>query len=681
MDAGAYNQEAYGQTGGIDVAAVGRILRRRWPLGLMVFIVIVATIAVYTSMQEPVYEAKVTLMVGSEQRARGASEFAVFEQLMSSGLRSVETQRVMLENPELYEVAAQRLKIDTADFPAEFSVKVEAPAPADMLVLTVSDTNRKRAADFANAVAEIFVERNQTGTRNAARRAITFIDKQLKDTRDQILKTEAELRDYKQSHSIVDLPSEVSARTNIVNTLSSSIATAAAERAAASSQAAHYRSELAKVDERVIQSTAISRNPIINSLEAQITELELKRAEQSTTRGPEHAEIKKLDEQIASARAALESAVGKIVSGETEAINPLYSSYAQAMAEAEAASLAAGAREGALNSVLARERKRLERIPGYEAELAALTMDSIGLERIYTILLERRQEFAIQEEATPPVAEIIAKAEPPRAPVRPRRSLNLAIGVVLGLILAALAIGLVETLDDAPRTSWQAQDTLGLSSLADVPRVRAGTELLTSNTVHPAVMDAYGALRTNLRLATVGGMPRSVMITGGQLGAGATTAVVNLAVALARSGLRVIAVDANLRDGSLHEKFGVQAGDGLVDVLAGAAQATSAIVATQERNLWLLPAGSQAPSPVDLLDSEPMRNTMRSLMDQFDVVVVDSPSADEYSDPVVLAPSCDATLLVILIGRTSLRMAQAIVSKLEWAGRRPIGFISNGIRR
>ena len=69
---------------------------------------------------------------------------------------------------------------------------------------------------------------------------------------------------------------------------------------AASSQAAHYRSQLAEVEERVIQSTSIARNPIIGSIESRISDLELERAQQATTRGPEHAEIKKLDEQIAA---------------------------------------------------------------------------------------------------------------------------------------------------------------------------------------------------------------------------------------------------------------------------------------------------------------------------------------------------------------------------------------------
>ena len=681
MDAGAYNQEAYGQPGGIDVAALGRMLRRRWPLGLLAFVSIVVAVSVYTSMQERVYEAEVTLMIGTEQRARGASDFAALEQFMGSGLRSVETQRVMLANPALYKKAAEALEIDTAEFPDEFGVKVEAPEFADMLILTVSDTNPQRAADFANKVAEIFIKENETGTRNAARRAIEFIDKQLAETRKQILSTESQLRDYRQEHGIVDLPSEVSARTTAVNTLRSSAASAAAERAAASSQAAHYRSELGKVEDRVIQSTSIARNPIIGSIEGRISELELERAQQATTRGPEHAEIKKLDEQIAAARAELADAVDTIVSGEQEIINPVHSEFYEAIADAEAAALAAGARESALNAALSGEKERLAQLPGFEAELAALTMDSIGLERMYTILLERKQEFSIQEEATPPVAEVISAAERPRAPVRPRRSLNLAIGVVLGLILAALAIGLVETLDDAPRTSWQAQDALGLSCLADVPKVRPGSELLIGKSVHAGVVDAYGALRTNLRLATAGGMPRSIMVTGAQLGAGATTTAANLAVALARSGHRVVAVDANLRDPQLHEKLGIVPGDGLVDVLAGAAPATSDIVATQERNLWFLAAGSQAPSPVDLLDSEAMKNTMRSLMDQFDAIVIDSPSPEEYSDPIVLAPTCDATLLVILIGRSPLRIAQAEVRKLEWAGRRPIGFVSNAIRR
>ncbi|MBD3175427.1 MAG: AAA family ATPase [Armatimonadia bacterium] len=434
------------------------------------------------------------------------------------------------------------------------------------------------------------------------------------------------------------------------------------------------------MDERIIEQATIARNPLVVEIESRLSDLQFQRANQAVTRGPEHPEVRQLEEQIEQAERDLRTTMQTVMQSQVETTNPLHLSLATSLAAAEAETRAAAGREAALSSVLARERQRLAEIPGLETELAALERDSSAAEQMYSVLLERRQEFAIQEEMTPPVVEVIAAAEEPRSPVRPRKSLNLAIGLVLGLILAALAVGVAESLDDALRTSWQAQELLDLPSLAAVPKARAGSELLISQSASTATVDAYSALRTNLRFAAPGGMPRVIMVAGARAGSGASTVAANLATVLARGGQRVLAVDANLRGGDLPQKLGAQAGGGLSDVLAGAGRPGDCVVQSQERNLWVMPSGSHAPSPVDLLDSVEMKQTVESLAGQYDVIVIDSPSPDQHADPIVLAPNCDAALLVVEIGKTPLRVAQGVIWKLERAGKRPLGFIANGIR-
>lgn len=678
MDAFPQTAQALPGEATVDVRAVKAIISRRGVLAVSVFGLVFGAVVAVTWTQRPTYQAEVALLVNKETRPAGAVEIPGLEEMATFGPRTVETQSRLLANPDLYQQAAADIGAEPAAIGLQW--RVDNPKNTDTLVLQVQADNPQAAADIANKAAELHIEKMQTGSQNATHRAVVFIEGQLEQVREQLTQTEEALQVYKEAHGVADVPAEIVNRTNAVSALSSQAATASAERAGASTLAANYRQQLAGQEETRIESSTIARNPIVQQMESELATLELQRAQQITTRGDAHPEVRQLDDRIAEARKKLSDAMATVISAEVKTTNPLYLDIATALATAEANARAAQARESALNSVVARERSQLGQMPAVETDFSRLQRDASVTQDTYTTLLQKCNEMRIQEAMIPPIVEVVTSADPPTSPSKPRKSLNLAIGLVLGIILAAMAVGAAEVMDDAIRTSWQAQAALDLPSLGVIPKVARGQELLTADRPNPRLADAFRTLRTNLRFSAPGGMPKVILVTSPRRGDGKTTVVANLGAALAQTGLRTLIVDADMRKAELHERVGVPNETGLSNILTGQANPMVCIRETGVPNLLVCPAGPEPPNPVDLLDSEMMKNTLGALRDQFDAVIIDTSSCDYHADPVVLAPFCDAYSLVVQVGATSIRVARGAVAKLDRTECRAAGMIANGIK-
>jgi tyrosine-protein kinase Etk/Wzc len=607
-------------------------------------------------------------------RSRAAGEIAGLEEMSVVGGRTVETQRQLLNNPELYFRAGQKVGVNIEES-TSFQFRTSTIKDTDVVLIQVTEGSSDRAARLAQAAAEQHVEDMQSGWRNTARRAVEFIGQQLNGTQTTLENLENSIRDYKVSHGVVDLPQERTAQTQALSQLESQTASAVADSASASGRTSELREELAQQAKTYVQSSTISRNPVVQQLELELSDLESKRAEQSPLRGDSHPEIVKLDDRIASVKRRLATAVEQMISSKVQAPNPVHEDLAKELALAEANARAAYARTSALRGVTQTAKSQMSRIPYLESELGRLERDKAVTQEVYSLLLSKLQEMQIQEAMTPPIVEIIRPAEPPLSPVKPRKALNLAIALVLGLILSALGVGAAEMLDDSIRTSWQAQDELRLPSLGVVPHVPRGASLLTAPGVSPAIADAFASLLSNLRYVSPGGLPSAILVTSGRLGDGKTTVACNLAAMLAQTSSRVLLVGADLRNPDTHALAGAKGAPGLSEALSGLADPMACCHATSSPNLFVLPAGGSSVHPVNLLGSPQMESLVTHLRGAFDNIILDAPSCDHYPDPVLLARLCDATLLVVKVGATPMRVAGGAIDKLGRAERIPLGIV------
>lgn len=254
--------------------------------------------------------------------------------------------------------------------------------------------------------------------------------------------------------------------------------------------------------------------------------------------------------------------------------------------------------------------------------------------------------------------------------------LLIAIG---GGLIAGLGVGLLrDQFDDRLRVGDDVADLSGARLIAEFPRAaRTGATHARLPAAQPssAFADSVNALRTTLQTRLLPGSILAVTSVG--IGDGKTFVASNLAVAWARSGRSVILVDANLRRPRLHAVFDIAAGEGLPAAVADPDAFASLLVPTLFDRLRVLPSGTTAEEPADLLSLDAFPVLLAHLTSVADVVIVDTPAAGELADAALAAARADATIVVVSPGRTNRRALGPVVRLLRSNGGRITGVVAN----
>ena len=253
-------------------------------------------------------------------------------------------------------------------------------------------------------------------------------------------------------------------------------------------------------------------------------------------------------------------------------------------------------------------------------------------------------------------ADVLSGAWVPDTPVNPNVPLNLAVALVFGLFLGSILAFLRDYFDDSVKTKEMVDRVTGVATLGLIPKVSSGGELVTVSHPTAPAAEAFRLLRTSVKFLGIERQVRVVQVTSPSPGEGKTMVAVNLAVAFAQSGERVVLVGADLRRPRMEEVLDVPLTPGLTAVLIGDVTLPQAIqTADGVPNLSVLPAGFPPPNPSELLSGERARRLIDVLGQTYDVVVIDCPPVLPVTDSLVLARMADTTLLVTSANKTSKR--------------------------
>jgi len=276
--------------------------------------------------------------------------------------------------------------------------------------------------------------------------------------------------------------------------------------------------------------------------------------------------------------------------------------------------------------------------------------------------------FDLYRAESPNVLSLFDPAVVPQWPIPRKTKLVVGVGGIAGLGLALCVTFLIEYLDTSVR--WErdgARAVLELPVLGAIPQVSRKRATLLGDVPGP-VIESIRAMRADIFLMRPDHPFRTLLFTSPGDGEGKSFVLVSLATVLAVAGQRVIVVDASLRRPRLHEFFDRPNITGLADVLGdGKASDPLAPIPLQEtdvENLYLLSAGRSLADPAALLTSTRFPVLMASLMEQGDVVLVDSPPVLGPPDATVLATLVEGTVLVVSVGFTKRESVQQAKDRL-----------------
>ncbi|MRN51542.1 CpsD/CapB family tyrosine-protein kinase [Paenibacillus monticola] len=209
--------------------------------------------------------------------------------------------------------------------------------------------------------------------------------------------------------------------------------------------------------------------------------------------------------------------------------------------------------------------------------------------------------------------------------------------------------------------------------------LRLNNSLITDINPSSHISESFRSLRTYIRqLAVMQGTGGKVLLfTSAEGGEGKTTMLSNLAVSFVQDGKKVAVVDCNLRHPGLHTVFGIEGSEGLAAYLSGQEESDKISVLGTLANLSVIPAGRSHVSPPDLLGNAKMTILLNELRASYDLVLLDSPPAIEYSDARILAPLVDGVILVARQGKSKRESLRKVKSLLEQTGSKILGIAMN----
>ena len=191
--------------------------------------------------------------------------------------------------------------------------------------------------------------------------------------------------------------------------------------------------------------------------------------------------------------------------------------------------------------------------------------------------------------------------------------------------------------------------------------------------------EAFCALRTNVLFSVAENGMQSAVITSTGPGEGKSVVAANLAIALAKTGQRVLLIDADLRRPRVHQIFARKQQPGLSNLMVGAAKAADVVQQVRVRNLWIVPAGKIPPNPAEILGSKRFHEFLNSLSGHFDWVLIDSPPVMAVADACLIAHKTSGVLFVLGADATSRHVARRALQQLKHARARVFGAVLNRV--
>lgn len=201
------------------------------------------------------------------------------------------------------------------------------------------------------------------------------------------------------------------------------------------------------------------------------------------------------------------------------------------------------------------------------------------------------------------------------------------------------------------------------------------TKLLTASSTF-AVKEAYNSIRTNLLFTQQGEKCPIFVVTSPTANNGKTINSANLAINFAQMGKKTLAIDADMRNPSLHKLFSLSSRNGLSEILAGLTDNIT-VTKTDIENLSVLTSGKIPPNPTELLSSPRMDKLLDFVKEHYDCVFIDTPPINIVTDATVFTQKATGYILIVKTDTTNVPELKTTVSTLQGINANILGFILN----
>ena len=537
------------------------------------------------------------------------------------------------------------------------SVKVEPVKGSRLVRISVVSADPAKAARWANAMAQSFMAMSMERKMESSIYARNFLQDQIKASKARLEESERTLNTYAKANSILTLDEKTSVINQTFTDYSAALSKAEQERVKAESQ---YR-EMERSPEN---SAQVLDNKTVQTIKEQKAKLEAEYLVNLGTYKPDFPKMLQTKAQIAELELRIKAEVAAV------------------LASVKAQYDAARRQEDLVRARLQETRKEVIQTQDKGVDLSLLKRELDTNRQIYDNLLQRLKEVGVTSGVAANNISLVDEAKAPLFPFKPDMNTNAMIGLAVGLMLALGLVYLREHMDDSIKHADELEAQFGVPLLGIIPKVKKARRvehelgLLTVDDPRGSFAEAYRSMRTALQFSTSEGAPHRLMVTSSVASEGKSTTALALAINFAQLGKRVLLIDADMRNPSLHKSLELSNDRGLSNYLSGEGTRVSLIRPCSVANLKVMTAGPTPPSPVDLL----MGPKLMGLLDKaqelgFEQVVIDAPPILGIADSLVLGNQIQSLLFVVKAGSTRRSSIRDALRRLRTAGLLPLGLV------
>jgi polysaccharide biosynthesis transport protein len=669
---------------GLDIGYYFHLLKRYLWLFLTIVILSVAISLILALQQPKMYVARAVLQVeAQEQKVLSSDDLQTLKLEAADYMTTIAA--ALTGDSFLVRVAkAADLLSDPAFFPprpdgqpytdAEIASRMKGLVSASVRKLTrfidvtVTTTNPEQSKLIAQTVVKEFLLQTLEQRMNVARSANDFLRDEATKLQAKLKDSEEKLQQYKEEHNAVSLEDTQNITVAKLKDLNSQVTQAKGERIKLESDLALLRSIPPDDVDRMLQVPSVSAIPQVQAIRAQIVTAEADLAATQKRYLAKHPKNIQAVTQINQLKESLKDTLkdaGKILGTQYQAALDSETKLNEALKEQEKAALD-------LNKIA---------IP-YSVLKHEVDSDRAMYDSVNNRLRETTVSLGIETSPFRIVEEPLAAS-----PAAGAKMKILGVGLFLGLALAAGAIFGLDLLDSSLRYVDQAESFLGLPVLAVVSEVEGqnGNTIpnVFSDGAQSQAAEAFRSMRTSLSLLGDEAHRRIFLVTSAVPGEGKTFCAFNAAMAFALEGQKTVLVDADLRLPAVHricpDPEVARGHLGLTDYLAGNADIDKILMAGPQESLTVICAGNKTPNPGELLGAAAFATLMRTLVERFDRVIIDSAPVNAVSDTLRITPLVNYVCLVIRAAKTPKKAIARGCKLIENAKGKLAGFILNRV--
>jgi succinoglycan biosynthesis transport protein ExoP len=564
--------------------------------------------------------------------------------------------------------AGEKSKADILADIISSGITVSPVKNSKIVNISFMSPNPQFATIVANSVAEAYIEEILEMRMSSSRYSIEWMTKKAEEEKAKLEKSEQALQEYMKDNNIVTLQDKVALTPEKLSEINSQLTKSETKRKELESL---YRT-IMKVSVNLKDADtipAVSSDPTIQSLRGQILRAEQNIEELSKKFGKKHPAMIKAEEELKVLRQKRDQEIKRV-------IGSIKNEYELAKSnEAGLSGMLSSAKTEALNAN--------EKFVQY----GVLTREVDTNRQLYDALIKRMKEQSVTEEIRTVNVWVVEKAEKPLSPVKPKKSVDILLGLIVGMFGGVGLAFFVDYLDNTVKSPDEVETRFRSPVLGIVPLLQTKGENIEEIIVkepQSVFAESYKTIRTAILLSSATKPPQNIHVTSMGPDEGKTVTSVNLAFTIARSGYSVLLIDGDLRKPRIHSIFRLNNLSGLSTYLAGATSDIETVFKRPLSNLSVIPSGPIPPNPSELLGSQKMQELIRILNEKFDVIVWDSPPLMTVTDSLILSKILDASIIVIRAGKTTYETIDRGLKVLKGrreadVGSHVLGFVVNGL--